>query len=115
MIVHHATLAFGGGGSWAVSDPNKVGITSIILTAFTAVNQSYFMAAFFLLAGYFTPRSLEKKGSGPFLIDRLIRLGIPLLVYSTLIWNINVRSEKSSVVIAVASSKIRRWMRRHYN
>jgi hypothetical protein len=63
-----------------------------------------FHAALFLLAGYFTPPSLEKKGSGPFLVDQLIRLGIPLLVYSTLIWNINVRSEKSSVVIAVASS-----------
>ena len=48
------------------------------------------MSAFFLLAGYFTPRSLEKKGSGSFLIDRLIRLGIPLLVYSTLIINLNI-------------------------
>jgi len=90
VIAHHASIAFGGGGDWPVSDPAKDEITSIILTYFTAVNQSYFMSAFFLLAGYFTPRSLEKKGSGPFLLDRLIRLGIPLLVYSTLIININV-------------------------
>jgi glucans biosynthesis protein C len=90
VIVHHSSIAFGGGGSWAVSDPAKDEITSIILTYFTAVNQTYFMSAFFLLAGYFTPRSLEKKGSGPFLVDRLIRLGIPLLVYSTLIINLNI-------------------------
>jgi len=89
VIAHHASLAFGGGGSWAVSDPGKNEITSIILTYFTAVNQTYFMSAFFLLAGYFTPRSLEKKGSGSFLVDRLIRLGIPLLVYTTLIINLN--------------------------
>jgi glucan biosynthesis protein C len=89
VIVHHATLAFGGGGSWMVSDPVRNELTSILLTYFTALNQTYFMSAFFLLAGYFTPRSLEKKGSGPFLLDRLIRLGIPLLVYTTLIFNLN--------------------------
>lgn len=90
VIVHHSSLAFGGGGSWEVMDPARDEITSIILTYFTAVNQTYFMSAFFLLAGYFTPRSLEKKGSGPYLLDRLIRLGIPLLVYSTLIINLNL-------------------------
>ena len=90
VVVHHSTLAFGGGGSWPVSDPVRDEITTIVLTYFTTVNQTFFMSAFFLLAGYFTPRSLEKKGSGPFLLDRLIRLGIPLLVYSTLIVNINV-------------------------
>ena len=62
VIVHHSSLAFGGGGSWEVMDPARDEITSIILTYFTAVNQTYFMSAFFLLAGYFTPRSLEKKG-----------------------------------------------------
>jgi glucans biosynthesis protein C len=89
VIVHHSTLAFGGSGSWAVSDPVRDELTSILLTYFTAVNQTYFMSAFFLLAGYFTPRSFEKKGSGSFLLDRLIRLGIPLLVYTTLIINFN--------------------------
>jgi len=89
VIVHHSSIAFGGGGSWAVSDPSVDSITPIFLTFFTAVNQSYFMSGFFLLAGYFTPQSLEKKGPTSFLIDRLIRLGIPLLVYTTLIININ--------------------------
>jgi glucans biosynthesis protein C len=89
VIAHHASIAFGGGGDWEVSDPVRNEITSILLTYFTAVNQSYFMSAFFLLAGYFTPRSLEKKGPSTYLVDRLIRLGIPLLVYTTLIININ--------------------------
>ena len=39
------------------------------------------MGAFFLLAGYFTPGSYDRKGSGSFIKDRLIRLGIPLLVF----------------------------------
>jgi peptidoglycan/LPS O-acetylase OafA/YrhL len=89
VIVHHASIAYGGGGDWAVSDPAVDEISPIFLTYFTAVNQSYFMSAFFLLAGYFTPRSLEKKGARSFLADRLIRLGLPLLIYTTLIINLN--------------------------
>jgi len=89
VILHHSSIAFGGGGDWLVKDPSVDAISPIILGFFTAVNQTYFMSAFFLLAGYFTPRSLEKKGPSSFLIDRLIRLGIPLLIYTTLIININ--------------------------
>ncbi len=89
VILHHTSIAYGAAGDWPVSDPAVDDISPIFLTFFTAVNQSYFMSAFFLLAGYFTPRSLERKGARAFLGDRLIRLGVPLLVYTTLIRNLN--------------------------
>jgi membrane-bound acyltransferase YfiQ involved in biofilm formation len=89
VILHHAAIAYGASGDWAITDPRVDEISPIFLTFFTALNQSYFMSIFFLLAGYFTPRSLERKGPGPFLKDRLIRLGIPLLVYTSLVININ--------------------------
>ena len=89
VILHHATLAYGGTGGWAIHDVITDEISPILFTFFNALNQSYFMTAFFLLAGYFTPRSLGRKGSKNFLVDRIIRLGIPLLVYSTLIINLN--------------------------
>ena len=89
VILHHASIAYGGGGAWAVKDPGMDELSPIFLTYFTVVNQTYFMSAFFLLAGYFTPYALERKGAGYFLKDRLIRLGIPILVYSTLIFNLN--------------------------
>jgi surface polysaccharide O-acyltransferase-like enzyme len=89
VILHHAALAYGGSGNWAVQDPAVDEISPILLTFFNALNQSYFMSAFFLLAGYFTPRSLERKGAKNFLFDRLIRLGIPILVYTTIILNFN--------------------------
>ncbi len=82
VIFHHAALASGGSGNWDILDPAVDDISPIFLTMFNAVNQSYFMSAFFLLAGYFTPRSFEKKGSLRFLFDRLIRLVIPLVVYT---------------------------------
>jgi glucan biosynthesis protein C len=90
VILHHAALAYGGAGNWDVKDPMVDDISPIFLTFFNALNQSYFMSAFFLLAGYFTPRSLEGKGPTQFLIDRLIRLGIPILVYTTIIRNFNI-------------------------
>jgi glucan biosynthesis protein C len=89
VILHHAAIAYGGAGSWGIIDPAVDEISPIFLTIFNALNQSYFMTAFFLLAGYFTPRSLEKKGARSFLSDRLLRLGIPILVYSTIIINLN--------------------------
>jgi glucan biosynthesis protein C len=36
---------------------------------------------FILLAGYFTPGSFDRKGHVRFYIERLVRLGIPLLIY----------------------------------
>ncbi len=89
VILHHTAIAYGGAGDWSIVDPAVDDISPIFLTFFTAVNQSYFMSAFFLLAGYFTPRSLDKKGRARFIKDRLIRLGIPLLLFTTIILNIN--------------------------
>jgi hypothetical protein len=51
------------------------------LYLFMMLNSAYFMGLLFLLSGYFTPGSLERKGAWQFLKDRLLRLGIPTLVY----------------------------------
>jgi surface polysaccharide O-acyltransferase-like enzyme len=89
VIFHHVAVAYGGSGAWPVKEPATDAISPILFGLFNAINQTYFMSVFFLLAGYFTPRSLERKGSGQFLTDRLIRLGIPILVYTTIILNFN--------------------------
>jgi len=52
-----------------------------VLTAFISINQSFFMSLFFAISGFFTPASYDAKGPGLFLRDRLVRLGIPLVVY----------------------------------
>ena len=48
---------------------------------FLMLNQAYFMGLLFLLSGYFTPGSYERKGPRKFLTDRLLHLGIPTLLY----------------------------------
>lgn len=76
-------------GGWSIRDVITDELSPILFIVFNALNQSYFMTGFFLLAGYFTPYSLERKGTKTFLLDRIIRLGIPILIYTTLIINLN--------------------------
>ena len=65
--------------------PQSVGASAsfLVLAIFSLVNQSYFMALFFFFSGYFTPRSLDRKGRWVFLLERYRRLGIPsvLMIY----------------------------------
>lgn len=82
VIVFHTAITYGASGSWFYNElhPSPT-LPSLLLTVFVAVNQTYFMGFFFLLAGYFTPPSLERKGYRRFLGDRFLRLGIPLLLF----------------------------------
>src|SRR5262245_29828319 len=72
----------GGAGGWYYVIPPPPGSAApAVLTLFTPVNQSFFMSLFFGISGYVTPASYDAKGPGPFVRDRLARLGIPLVVY----------------------------------
>lgn len=76
VVAHHAGQPYGGsGGWWYFTTSNSPG-----LGAFFAVNAAFFMSLFFLISAYFIPASLERKGAGPFLRERFIRLGIPLVI-----------------------------------
>jgi glucan biosynthesis protein C len=83
LVVFHTSIAYGAAGSWILEDVDKshVNVTMVLLTIFTAVCQSFFMGLFFFISSYFIPTSYERKGTIRFLRDRLIRLGIPLLIY----------------------------------
>jgi len=82
VILHHTAITYGASGSWFYNELHVSGeLPSILLTLFVATNQAYFMGFFFLLAGYFTPGSIERKGYRQFIGDRFTRLGIPLLAF----------------------------------
>jgi peptidoglycan/LPS O-acetylase OafA/YrhL len=80
VILHHTAITYGaiGGWFWYELKPSR-DVSSQLLIEFCSINQAYFMGFFFLLAGYFTPASLERKGYGHFIGDRFTRLGLPLL------------------------------------
>lgn len=82
VLLHHTAITYGAAGGWFYNELGPSGsVSSSLLTLFCATNQAYFMGFFFLLAGYFTPGSLERKGYGRFVCDRFLRLGVPLLVF----------------------------------
>jgi peptidoglycan/LPS O-acetylase OafA/YrhL len=82
VILHHTAITYGGAGGWFWREiGTSAAPSSILLTLFCATNQAYFMGFFFLLAGVFTPASLERKGYGRFILDRFLRLGLPLLAF----------------------------------
>jgi peptidoglycan/LPS O-acetylase OafA/YrhL len=82
VLFHHTAITYGAAGGWFYNElyPSAAP-SSLLLTLFCATNQAYFMGFFFLLAGYFTPASLERKGYPAFLRDRFLRLGLPLLAF----------------------------------
>lgn len=82
VVLHHVAVVYGGIPAFyyyepPVNDP----LAEITLFVFVLFNQAWFMGALFLLAGYFTPGSFDRKGPGSFLKDRLLRLGIPLIIF----------------------------------
>ena len=82
VVAHHSAQPYGPtGGAWPVTDPaNLEGLGSFFL-----VNAAFGMGLLFLLAGYFVPRSYDRKGAKRFLQDRWTRIGLPLALFAFLV------------------------------
>jgi glucan biosynthesis protein C len=81
VVLWHMAVTYGAPGFWPYQESRPDDLTTLVYTLFSAVNMPYVMAFFFMITGYFTPRSYDRKGFGPFLRERLVRLSIPLLFY----------------------------------
>jgi len=85
VVAHHVALAYGNLGLWPNwQEPTQM-LEAAPLDVFVLLNQAYFMGMFFLLSGYFVPGSADRNGERSFVIDRLRRLGIPLLAFLLLL------------------------------
>ena len=96
VVTHHITEQFAVGnqapglGTWAF-DPSTVMLRQpqipwvTLAIFFLNANQFYFMGTFFLISAYFCPQSLDKKGFRRFVMDKLVRLGGPFILWSTLL------------------------------
>jgi len=95
VVTHHTVnnfsiAALGGLATYAYDPANPYDgatVSSFMTGAiwFSGMNQNYFMAAFFLISAYFCPKSLDRKGFRAFVIDKLVRLGGPFILFSTLL------------------------------
>jgi hypothetical protein len=73
VLIHHAVIPYTYFGH---TDPKFwIGFDAIVLAT-----DSFFMAMFFFLSGLFGWSSLSRKSPRSFLVDRLLRLGLPFVI-----------------------------------
>ena len=68
------------GGYWPVQEAAR----AAILGPFFTVNRSFFMSLFFMISGYFMVAAFERHTVGEFIRSRLVRLGIPVLLFTAI-------------------------------
>src|SRR5271163_2693732 len=73
MLMHHSVIPY---TYYGHTDRQSF----LAFDGLVTFNDSYFMAAMFLLSGLFVWSSLKRKGVGDFLRGRLLRLGLPYVV-----------------------------------
>ncbi|HZE38235.1 MAG TPA: acyltransferase family protein [Stackebrandtia sp.] len=84
VVLHHAALTYSHIPLWYYTETGS-GSSGYLLDALVAVDQMFFMGFFFMISGYFVPSSFDRKGAGGFLRGRLVRLGVPLLLFALVI------------------------------
>jgi hypothetical protein len=82
VIACHVTLVYGPGTGWLGYHEGHVGVAETLILGIPGILGGLFwLGVFFLIAGMFVPKSLQRKGAWKFSEERLIHLGIPLIVY----------------------------------
>lgn len=85
IIVIHAVLGYAGLVEvWTYSGLREVTlspVTEFLMFVAAAPFGFFLIGLLFLVAGLFTAPSLERKGVGAYTRDRLLRLGVPYVVY----------------------------------
>ena len=89
VVFTHIRVAYGGEGWWyyisSLNENNPIDEITLIIFYMTAgiggIFQPALMGLFFLMGSYFIPKSYDRKGTYKFWKERLLRIGIPLLLY----------------------------------
>lgn len=88
IVLLHLAITYGAPGGWYIHEveTGSLGLGSLLsFSMYNATVQAFALGFFFFISGYFTASSLERKGTRRFLVDRLVRLGIPLVIYMAVI------------------------------
>lgn len=86
VVALHSAITYSHVGGWYFKQPPEPPIeTKLIFLLGEAHLQAFFMGLLFFVAGYFAHLSLKKRGPKAFLQERLVRLGVPLLLYVAVI------------------------------
>lgn len=86
VIACHATLIYGPGGGWLSYHEGHPGIAETLILGIPGmIGGLFWLGVFFLIAGMFVPKSLAKKGARKFSEERIVHLGIPLIIYALIV------------------------------
>jgi glucans biosynthesis protein C len=84
VVVFHTATAYLGGSSWYFMQRTTSGAWSAVVLAAEVV-AVFALGPLFLVAGWYSGRSLAHRGAGAFARARLLRLGIPLIAFIFLV------------------------------
>lgn len=93
IIAAHAFNSYSEFGSWAYQPVREVSLSSVteaVFAVFTSIGALFLMGLFFLISGLLTPAALERKGVKRFVGDRLLRLGVPFVLFTLLLWPLTI-------------------------
>jgi glucan biosynthesis protein C len=87
VIVGHMAITYGAPvGDWYYHEEGAVStVFAVLVMLLLGIGASFLLGLFYMIAGYFTPGPYDRKGPGAFVVDRLKRLGIPLVFYAVVI------------------------------
>jgi glucan biosynthesis protein C len=86
VVNMHACVTYSHVGDWYVMADKEPGpLLKLGFILWQAHLQSFFMGLMFFLAGYFAQKSLARRGPGGFFGERLMRLGLPVLLFMAVI------------------------------
>ena len=85
MLATHAATAYIVDIGWYYEERGAGAVAQGLAWSAVGVGALFGMGLLFLLAGLLAPRSLARKGPRRFARDRLLRLGVPLVVFVTVI------------------------------
>jgi peptidoglycan/LPS O-acetylase OafA/YrhL len=110
VVFHHTAITYGANGLWYYREVMPDGSPSAkLLTLMCSVDQAFFMGLLFLLAGYFLPGSLARHGMLGYVKERLVRLGIPILVFGLVIGPATIALGLTAKGIPFTTTLLARW------
>jgi len=81
VIVWHTAVTYGASGAWPYHEGPSDELTNLVFTVLNVTIGPFVLPLLFMIAGYFSVPAYDRKGFGSFLGGRVIRLGVPVLVY----------------------------------
>ena len=88
VVVMHSAVTYSGFGSWYYIEgsPEKLSLAGMVFFGFLqSFLQAWTMGILFFISAFLAVKSLARHGTKKFIMERLFRLGVPLLIYQFLI------------------------------